>query len=439
MQMIQGLMDTLKREITELGAFAVSPSSLPDMFHDDTANISPGYSCIMEENNNFTITWEMLMDRILKCDNLQVRKIFGEVVDGQTILAFDHMIMTAIQADKTAGISGWGKVKPHWMPLELVPMFVWYLLVLQPLQIMVAEQLLGEDIASLYHCYLWMGPMGKWLTDYFTLLIQQYTLEAMGTENAMILSSSQQVLCGLFFHHCNAQFWKSDVKSDDELMIERIGDMQAGHTSAIVRNHYAMELPHFQELKERVFRAVFVYTLMVHLFWGLSVPKIDGDGMLSLADDTGEILCSAISDGLDNMKSKFSNKLKAVETRLMMVMWVTVCKVISAIVEGLRRDAVFMVPSHDHLDCEMQTHLDLYLQGKWSQFRHYFGCYQQRHSGLETLLADCEWRCQEAGVSYGVWSKDDLRPFTSVVFVSAEEVITGKFLGYAKHMCALGR
>ncbi|KAF8512013.1 hypothetical protein BU17DRAFT_14914, partial [Hysterangium stoloniferum] len=56
----------------------------------------------------------------------------------RTIVAFDGMIMTAIRADKTAGISGRGKVKPHWMPLELGPMFVWYLLVLRPLQIMVA-------------------------------------------------------------------------------------------------------------------------------------------------------------------------------------------------------------------------------------------------------------------------------------------------------------
>ncbi|KAF8490910.1 hypothetical protein BU17DRAFT_17578, partial [Hysterangium stoloniferum] len=58
---------------------------------------------------------------------------------------------------------------------------------------------------------------------------------------------------------------------------------------------------------------------------------------------------------------------------------------------------------------------------------------------LVALLADCERRCQEAGVTYGVWSKDEARPFTSVVFVSAEEAITGEFLGYAKHMCALGR
>ncbi|KAF8488793.1 P-loop containing nucleoside triphosphate hydrolase protein [Hysterangium stoloniferum] len=58
---------------------------------------------------------------------------------------------------------------------------------------------------------------------------------------------------------------------------------------------------------------------------------------------------------------------------------------------------------------------------------------------LVALLADCERRCQEAGVTYAVWSKDDPRPFTSVVFVSAEEAITGEFLGYAKHMCALGR
>ncbi|KAF8496936.1 hypothetical protein BU17DRAFT_72433 [Hysterangium stoloniferum] len=164
MEMIRELMDTLKREITELGTFAGSPSSLPDVFHDDTANISPGYSFITQEKNKFTITPDMLMDPILKCDNSQVRRTFRQAVDGQcqkiledlfivvhfthaqpspgeellsttivnmpnsprTILAFDRMIMTAIQADKTAGISGRGKVKPHWMPLELGPMFVWY-------------------------------------------------------------------------------------------------------------------------------------------------------------------------------------------------------------------------------------------------------------------------------------------------------------------------
>ncbi|KAF8523885.1 hypothetical protein BU17DRAFT_63534 [Hysterangium stoloniferum] len=192
-----------------------------------------GYSFITEEKNNFTITQEMFMDIILKCDNSQVRKMFGEASWRRVAFyynhqhtkftknnpGFDYMIMTAIWADKTAGISGWDKVKSYWMLLELGLIFIWYLLVLWPLQIMVTEQF----------------------------------LEAMGTENVMTLSSSWQ---------------ESDLKSDDELMIERIDDMQAGHTSAIARNHYAMELPHFQELKERVF----VYTLRVHLFLGLSIP-----------------------------------------------------------------------------------------------------------------------------------------------------------------------
>jgi hypothetical protein len=168
------------------------------------------------------------------------------------------MVMTAIRADKTSAVSGRSKVKPHWIPIELTQVLIWYLLVLRPLEVMVAYQFLDDDSAAGYLSHLWTGPKGRWTTQRFTALISKYTAAALGIENALTLSSSRQVLCGLYVAHCNAQFRESDVKSEEEAAIESIGDMQAGHTTSIARNHYAVELPQFHEMKERLFRALYI-------------------------------------------------------------------------------------------------------------------------------------------------------------------------------------
>ena len=132
---------------------------------------------------------------------------------------------------------------------------------------MVARRYYAEEVASDYRCYLWTGPLGRWGSDNFTQLIRKYTKEVLGDTNAMTLSSSRQVLCGLYDVHCNACFRESEKKSDEEVMVDRLGAMQAGHTAEVARAHYAVELQHMNEMAEKDFRGMLIVSFFFFCGW----------------------------------------------------------------------------------------------------------------------------------------------------------------------------
>jgi hypothetical protein len=70
-----------------------------------------------------------------------------------------------------------------------------------------------------------------------------------------MLQSARQVTCGLYRQHCNGQFEDADLKSEEDLLVEAIGDMQAGHSTRVSWDHYAVELPTYGAMSERAWRA----------------------------------------------------------------------------------------------------------------------------------------------------------------------------------------
>jgi hypothetical protein len=302
---------------------------------DDPSNHQVGHSFIKDQRNPISRHRSLLMTLTLSSHILGVRHYFGHVVHdrfvwnplscrkwldrAQEFLGFLSVVMqfvqgqpargteflttsisnmrncprtlffhkaqlvNALRANKRESMSGQAQAIPRFCPENVSLLLDIYLCLIRPVEIEVAAAILSPKIVHYYSNYLFTGPDGRWQADKLTHWLKCSIKEKLGPHCSVGLSDLRQILIFLFHAHCGYADRLEEHKTDEEREWDELGDLQAGHSSAVAHSHYAIEERSLESLQQRKWRGLHSVSIPSFLKAGLQSNAICSTQMLFIA------------------------------------------------------------------------------------------------------------------------------------------------------------
>lgn len=141
-------------------------------------------------------------------------------------------MLAVFHYNKTTNNTGMDKNIPHQLHRSLADLLIRYLLIVRPMEVHLAQRLYKPEVAALYSEFFLLNKDTKVTSTQFGAALTKFT----GTYYEVELGLNDYrhfavATCREYIHP--AYNPHSDDDEDD------IGDLQAGHTSAVARHHYA--------------------------------------------------------------------------------------------------------------------------------------------------------------------------------------------------------
>lgn len=177
----------------------------------------------------------------------------------RSIVFIANEAVNALSVSKTDSMTQRRNVSPHWLCPRGSRQLLIYLLLVRPVEIMIAQALLPIDVAQAYSFYLFTGLKGRWDSSFLSNVLYNVTREKLGPESGFTLASLRQILIAIYHRFCNSLYAETESKTALEDFMEEIGDRQANHSSRIAKAHYGIqpsEIGVIASSKMRAFRVV---------------------------------------------------------------------------------------------------------------------------------------------------------------------------------------
>lgn len=149
-------------------------------------------------------------------------------------------LVNGITVSKIQSLTEHRQISPHFPPISVSNLLIDYLVYIRPVEVTLANAILGADIAFHYKYYLFTGPRGQWESTYFSNCLFNATRQHLGPNSGLKLAEIRHVTIGIYRVKCNSPFKDSEIKSVDEEFMDDMGNLQANHGSAVSHTHYAV-------------------------------------------------------------------------------------------------------------------------------------------------------------------------------------------------------
>lgn len=320
-EIIHESLDEADRILSEEILFGLDFSLLEKLggtIYDDPTILESGFSFLKDERNKFTDGCQSFMKTIFESSNPDIANFFGITVNDEwvwckqrclqwlkicqrflsqllmsshfthgqptrgtelmsttfanlpnyprSIVFIANEAVNALAVSKTESITQHRKVSPHWLCPRSSRQLLIYLLLVRPVETMLARVFLPTTTAQAYAYYLFTGPKGRWDASVFSDKLYNITRDKFGPESGFGLASLRQILIGLYHRFCNSMYAETESKTALEEFMEDIGDRQANHGSRIAKSHYGIQpsdITVIPSSKMRAFRLVSSQSLFI--------------------------------------------------------------------------------------------------------------------------------------------------------------------------------